>query len=127
MGLKTTNYNVQSYNLTLAEAYAQITNLNIDKNGYASAIFEVQQTRNDISHSAPLETFFFHCVIDKDLPVHKQVYEAAKLEIFTNWEDDIVEDEVITPEKEEEVIEEEVTKEEITEEEVTEEEVTDEI
>lgn len=100
MGLKTTNYNVQNYNLTLTEAYAQITNLSIDKEGCASAIFEVQQTRNDISHSTPLETYFFNCAIDKDLPVHKQVYEAAKLKIFTNWEDDIVEDEVIIPKNE---------------------------
>ena len=101
MGLKTTNYNVQSYNLTLAEAYAQITNLSIDKDGYASAIFEVQQTRNDISNSTPLETYFFNCAIDKDLPVHKQVYEAAKLELFPSWEDDIVEDEENTlPEEE---------------------------
>lgn len=30
--------------------------------------------------------------IDKDLPIYKQVYEYAKTVLFTDWEDDIVEE-----------------------------------
>lgn len=32
----------------------------------------------------------FSCDIDKDLPLHKQVYEKAKEKRFKDWEDDIV-------------------------------------
>lgn len=82
MGLKKTNYTVEAYGLELPEAYARISSLNIDLNGKAFANFEIQQTREDIGHKESLERKYFNCNVDVDLPVHRQVYQAAKQENF---------------------------------------------
>lgn len=31
-------------------------------------------------------------IINKDMPVHSQLYIEAKKQIFSNWEDDIIEE-----------------------------------
>ena len=90
MGLKTNNYEVRDYGINLEEAYAQLASVNVNLNGKANCVFEVQQSREDIGAKQSLENIFFTCEIDKDLPIHKQVYEKAKEELFTGWEDDIV-------------------------------------
>lgn len=91
MGLKTNNYSVDNINLTLPTAYAQITHLSVDLNGNASAIFSIQQNRDMISTSEAIETKHIRCSIDKEQPIHAQVYTMAKESIFEGWEDDIVE------------------------------------
>lgn len=94
MGLKKTNYEVKRYGITLPEAYARLTHVNINIDGRADAMFEIQQTREDIGVKRPLETIFFDCEIDKEQPVYKQIYEKAKEEVFAGWEDDIIQNTV---------------------------------
>lgn len=102
MGLKTTNYEVKSFGITLPEAYARLTNISIDLTGRALGVFEVHQNREDITKSQALERLHINTVIDKELPVHSQLYIKAKEELFPNWEDDIVEEiPVVETEKEE--------------------------
>lgn len=115
MGLKTTNYKVQQFNLVLSEAYAKITDVIIDPKGNATATFAIQQSRDAVDHSAPLTKMRLNCQIDKDLPIYEQIYKTSKIMMFKDWEDDIVEEiEVIEPdyveeeEKEEEKTESEV-------------------
>lgn len=91
MGLKTTNYEVKELGLSLATAYAQITNLTVDKNGRTHAVFTIQKNREDINNKKHLDMKFFACEIDKTLPIYEQVYNKAKKNgIFEGWEDDIV-------------------------------------
>ena len=90
MGLKITNYNLDKYGIVLDDAYAQLTNVTVDIDGIANCIFDIQQTREEVTTKQPLERKFFSCEIDKDLPLHKQVYEKAKEELFPGWQDDIV-------------------------------------
>lgn len=91
MGLKINNYKVDNINLTLPTAYAQITHLSVDLNGNANAMFAIQQNREMISNSEAIDTKHIRCLIDKEQPVHAQVYTIAKESIFEGWEDDIVE------------------------------------
>lgn len=93
MGLKTTSYEVENFGITLPTAYARLADVNIDVLGNAFGKFEIHQTREDMmNHRMPFNTIYTNYVIDKDLPVHKQLYELAKKEYFQNWEDDIVEE-----------------------------------
>jgi hypothetical protein len=91
MGLKTTNYEVKDFGITIPEAYARLTDININIDGEAFGTFEIHQTREELIENNPLERIHVNYVIDKDLPVHNQIYVKAKEEIFTDWEDDIVE------------------------------------
>lgn len=91
MGLKKTNYSIETFGLELPNVYARITSLHVDLNGKAFANFEIQQTREDIGQKEALERKYFNCEVNVDLPIHKQVYEAAKEELFVDWTDDIVE------------------------------------
>ena len=91
MGFIKQNYVVDDLGITLPQAYAQIVRIMTDKNGRANAMFAIQQTREDISVKENIDTISFRCVIDKDLPTYRQFHEKAKAEIFTDWEDAIVE------------------------------------
>ena len=44
-----------------------------------------------ISQSQAIETKYIRCLIDKDQPIHAQIYTNAKKSIFEGWEDDIIE------------------------------------
>lgn len=92
MGLKTTNYEAKEFGIVLPTAYARLTNINVNLSGSAFGMFEVHQTREDINTKSPIERKNINCVIDKDLPIHKQMYEVAKETLFTDWEDDIIEE-----------------------------------
>jgi hypothetical protein len=91
MGLKTTNYKVKDFGITLPEAYARLTNVTINVDGEAFGTFEIHQTRESLAEASSLERIHINYIIDKDLPIHNQLYIKAKEEIFTDWEDDIVE------------------------------------
>lgn len=91
MGLKTNNYNIEDINLILPTAYAQITHLSVDLKGNANATFSIQQNRDMISKNEAIETKSIRCWVDKEQPIHAQVYTKAKALIFEGWEDDIVE------------------------------------
>lgn len=90
MGLKTTNYNVKDYGITLPTAYAQISSINVRLDGKAHCMFEIQQDRESIGKNRCFETKPFNCVVNKDLPIYEQIYVAAKEQLFAGWEDDIV-------------------------------------
>ena len=90
MGLKTTNYEVKKFGITIPTAYARLTNVSVDVNGDAFGVFEIHQERDDLTTSEALDRVHFTTTINKDLPIHGQVYTKAKAEIFTEWEDDIV-------------------------------------
>lgn len=90
MGLKTTNYKAKSFGITIPTAYARLTNINIDLSGEVFGIFEIHQTRDDINTKSPIERKNLNCIIDKELPIYKQIYEKAKEELFIDWEDDII-------------------------------------
>ena len=91
MGLKTTNYTVESLGITVPEAYAKIKNLSVNEEGIAIAQFFIQQTREDMNLN-PFKIENFRVKIDKDLPIFSQVYIASKEALFPGWEDDIVEE-----------------------------------
>ena len=90
MGLKTTNYKLNSFGITLPEAYARLTNVTIDVQGKVFGIFEIHQTRQDLENSKSLEKKHINLIIDKDMPIHRQIYLKAKEQLFSNWEDDII-------------------------------------
>ena len=90
MGLKTNNYKVNDINLTLPNAYAQITHISINLDGIASATFSIQQDRDMISVNDAIETKHIRCSVDKEQPIYAQIYINAKESIFEGWEDDIV-------------------------------------
>ncbi len=90
MGFKTTNYNVGEYGLTVPQSYARISDIHVDMEGHCRATFEIQQTREDIGIKKSFDMKHFSCIIDKEQPIHQQVYEKAKVDMFADWEDDIV-------------------------------------
>lgn len=91
MGFKTRNYEVAELGITLPTAYAQIETLTTDINGDVCASFAIQQNREGITTKAILERKTFMGKIDKTKPIYEQLYIAAKPELFSDWEDDIVE------------------------------------
>lgn len=109
MGLKSHSYRVEEFGLTIPLAYAKITDIVIDAHGNASATFAIQQSRDKVDTTAPLEEKRLDCVINKDLPIYEQIYNISKIMMFKNWEDDIVVDvvEELTPEYAEPTIKEE--------------------
>lgn len=90
MGFKTTNYESKAYGITIPEAYARLTRASVNVHGVASATFEIQKTREEVGTKKALGIVLFSCDIDKEQPLHKQVYEKAKEKRFKDWEDDIV-------------------------------------
>ena len=109
MGLKSHSYRVEEFGLTIPLAYAKITDIVIDAHGNASATFAIQQSRDKINTTAPLEEKRLDCVINKDLPIYEQLYNISKIMMFKDWEDDIVVDivEELIPEHNEPDIEKE--------------------
>ena len=92
MGFKKTNYTIEETGIVLPEVYAQIVEASVDSNGKAYAVFSIQQSREAIKKFVPLETVAITCVIDKEKPLHEQIYIKAKEAVFEGWEDDIVEE-----------------------------------
>lgn len=90
MGLKTSNYKVTNLGITVPKAYARIVSINSNMDGRTSALFEIQQERENIGIIDALERKFITFNINKDESAYKQAYIKAKEEIFSGWEDDIV-------------------------------------
>ena len=90
MGFKTTNYESKAYGITIPEAYARLTRASVNVHGVANATFEIQQTREEVGTKKALAIVLFSCDIDKEQPLHKQIYEMAKEKRFKGWEDDIL-------------------------------------
>ena len=90
MGLKTTNYQIKEKGITIDTAYAKIGSIFV-KGNRATANFDIQQSREQTESLEALDIVSVSCVIDKEKPLHEQMYLKAKEEIFMDWEDDIVE------------------------------------
>lgn len=90
MGFKKNNLNIKNLGIEVPKAYAQIEDINIGLDGECFATFKIQTSRESMDKPS-LDIQYIQMKIDKDLPVHKQVYEQAKVELFSDWEDDIVE------------------------------------
>ena len=89
MGFKKNNVEIEKLGITIPEAYAQIDRLIVGMNSACHAIFKVQTSRENMDKPA-LAEFSVMVEVDKNVPVHKQVYEYAKGTMFADWEDDIV-------------------------------------
>lgn len=95
MGLKTTNYGIKKFGITIPEAYARLTNISIDLQGEAFGTFEIHQNREDITKAQALDRVHINTIINKEEPIYSQLYIKAKETIFIDWEDDIqVEEEI---------------------------------
>lgn len=91
MGLKKSNYEIEDLGITVPSAYAQITSISVNTESYAYATFTIQKNRDAIQDMSPYDMVMYECKIDKSLPLYEQVYQKAKEDIFSDWEDDIVE------------------------------------
>lgn len=91
MGFIRTDYKIDSIGVVLPNAYAQIKYISIDLDGMANVVFVIQKDRDSIATKEPIDTISYRCKIDKDLPVYEQIYIKAKKEIFSDWENNIVE------------------------------------
>ncbi len=109
MGLKTTNYEVKKTGITLAEAYAIMRDMKINKNS-VSVEFAIQKTREKADSLHPLDVIKMSFVWDRQCDPVKKAYELAKGQkivsiknkktgeerqiiqngVLYGWEDDIV-------------------------------------
>jgi hypothetical protein len=83
MGLKTNNYVSKSTELPLYEAYAILTNLIIEKDNSARAIFSIQKDRDSIKRLAPADKVEIRFIWDRKTNPVEMAYEVAKTEIRT--------------------------------------------
>lgn len=91
MGFKKQNVEIAKLGITIPKAYAQISFFHVNRLGKCIADFKIQTSRENMDKEA-LYVETIELDIDKDLPIYKQVYEYAKTVLFTDWEDDIVEE-----------------------------------
>ena len=109
MGLKKTNYKIESLGITLPEAYAIIKNLTINGES-ARADFVVQANRETANNLKPLEVKTLHFTVDRNTNPYQTAYVESKKQveetkwnkttnehekvlvdgIFTGWQDDIL-------------------------------------
>ena len=81
MGLKTTNYVSKSTGLTLPEAYAVLTNLIIETDNRARAIFAIQASRENAKNYKAIDKVEIYFTWDRKSNPVVMAYETAKTEI----------------------------------------------
>ena len=81
MGLKTTNYVSKETGLLLEEAYAILTNLIVESNNRAKAIFAVQASRENAQTYRALDKVEVRFTWDRKNDPAKMAYEAAKVQV----------------------------------------------
>ena len=84
MGLKTTNYKVKKFGMTLPTAYAKVRTLVLESNGTVRATFGIQQSREHFDSYEPIEIVSVQTVNvwDRKTPLEKVAYEAVKQETY---------------------------------------------
>jgi hypothetical protein len=84
MGLKTTNYYIKKFDLTLPTAYAKLRTLVLNSDGRVSAKFSIQQTRAHCNEFQPIDTVEYTTknAWDRNVPLEKFAYEAIKMETY---------------------------------------------
>ena len=80
MGLKTTNYVSKSTGLTLPEAYAVLTNLIIETDNRARAIFAIQASRENAKNFKAIDKVEIYFTWDRKSNPVVMAYETAKAE-----------------------------------------------
>ena len=115
MGLKTTNYEITKLGITLPDAYARIGKVEMSDNGSGYAIMHIQATRENALTLQPIDTKRVDFFWDRRKSIAECIYEAAKVaktvrrknsetyqmenvvldKMFSDWDNDIVNDEVI--------------------------------
>lgn len=83
MGLKTTNYKSKSMGITLPEAYAVLTNLIVETDNSARAIFAIQSSREATKEFKAIDKVEVRFTWDRKTDPAKMAYETAKTEIKT--------------------------------------------
>ena len=78
MGLKTTNYVSKSMGVVLPEAYAVLTNLIVETDNRARAIFAVQASREATKRYKAMDKVEVYFIWDRKTDPAKSAYEAAK-------------------------------------------------
>ena len=86
MGLKTTNYVSKETGLPLDEAYAVLTNLIVESNNSARAIFAVQSSRENAQTYRALDKVEVRFMWDRKSNPAEMAYEAAKKQVFLETE-----------------------------------------
>ena len=104
--IKKDGYTSERLGVTIEQAYAKITHINIHENT-AHVTFSIQQNRDDIDIKPSIDNVFTTHEINKTLPIYEQIYIEAKEKFFNDWEDDIVVEET-TDEVTEEAVEESI-------------------
>lgn len=80
MGVKTKNYKSKSTGLVLPEAYAVLTNLIIEKDNRARAIFAIQASREATQNYVALDKVEVRFTWDRKTDPAKMAYFEAKTE-----------------------------------------------
>lgn len=85
MGLKTTNFHIKKFDLTLPTAYAKLRTLVLNSNDTVSATFSIQQSRAHCDNYEPIDIVKVDTktVWDRNIPLEKFAYETAKTETRT--------------------------------------------
>lgn len=83
MGLKTTNFHIKKYDLTLPTAYAKLRTLVLNSNGSVSATFAIQQSREHCGKYDPIDIVKVDttAVWDRNVPLEKFAYDSAKTQV----------------------------------------------
>jgi hypothetical protein len=81
MGLKTTNYVSKSTGIVLPEAYAVLTNLIVETDNRARAIFAVQASRENAQSYQALDKVEVRFTWDRKTNPAEMAYEAAKAQV----------------------------------------------
>ena len=99
MGLKTTDYKVEKFNLVLPTAYAYVKELNMS-DGRGEAKIVIQQDRESALTLEPIEDFYLQFELDRtENPSFATVYEILKgkkwvgsnlVGKFRDWDNDII-------------------------------------
>lgn len=92
MGLIKDSYTSETTGVTYAPAYAKIVRLYNESNDNATSYFGISNSRSKLEEYSPAEEIAFSCTIDKaEDRIFNEVYTKAKLDTFSDWQDDIVE------------------------------------
>lgn len=85
MGLKTTNFHIKKFDLTLPTAYAKLRTLVLNSDDTVSATFSIQQSRAHCENYEPIDIVKVDTktVWDRNIPLEKFAYETARTETMT--------------------------------------------
>lgn len=83
MGLKTTNFHIKKFDLTLPTAYAKLRTLVLNSNGSVSATFSIQQSRAHCEKYEPIDIVKVDTkeAWNRNIPLEQFAYESARTQV----------------------------------------------